>query len=273
MPGASETSTIGINNAGQAAGTYLDASGIYHGYVASLGSIITPDHKDTASVLASSFDKVSNDFDAAAIVVDGRKELAKNIATATAVKVMAKLIAGNDRLFGQTIELSYGECAFLALAAKGLTKGNVLSIALEADSLIFSLASVISNAIAADPPDPNYTTVEPPQALSFPPTGNSTVDHVIADYLTYTSTRAAVLHAAERWQGAQLANDQASVELQLKAFDAYKEQASADYNNLNDDNALLISALHSVDINRFPGGTAAIVAAFNAQCEGLFALT
>ena len=120
---------------------------------------------------------------------------------------------------------------------------------------------------------PLFTTVALPQQLSFPPTGNSTVDKVIGDYLTYVSLSAAALHAAERWQGAIGVGDQTSLALQLKAYHTYSQQASAALAVSLADNSALAQALPSVPIQppdrrtRIPSKEAQLIAdAFNAQC-------
>jgi hypothetical protein len=125
----------------------------------------------------------------------------------------------------------------------------------------------MANSIALDPPDWNYKTVEPPQSLSLPTSGNATVDHVINDYLTATSLEAASLHALERWQAATIANDTTSATLQLNAYNTYSAQAASAEAVLSQDNLALISVLPPVPVSSFPGGATAMAAAFNALCD------
>jgi hypothetical protein len=119
---------------------------------------------------------------------------------------------------------------------------------------------------ALDPPDWNYTVVEPPQHLSLPATGNSTVDKDVKDYLTCASLEAATLHAAERWQAANIVGDKKSAALQLGAFKTYSAEATKGESVLSSDDLALSKALRPVNVNSYPGGAQGLAAAINAAC-------
>jgi hypothetical protein len=87
-----------------------------------------------------------------------------------------------------------------------------------------------------------------------------------ADYLKVVSYEAAVLHAHERWQAANIAGDAASATLQLNAFNAYSAQLASARAVLPQDNAALAKDLPAVNVNSFPGGAAAIAQIINAYC-------
>jgi hypothetical protein len=126
--------------------------------------------------------------------------------------------------------------------------------------------AIMSFFQALDPPDWNYTTVQPPSALSLPATGDAVVDTFVNDYLTAISYKAAALHAHERWQAATIAGDAASATLQLNAFNTYSGLAEDAEAVLPQDNATLASYLPAVNVNSYPGGANAIAARVNAQC-------
>ena len=133
-------------------------------------------------------------------------------------------------------------------------------------SAVMACMAYMANAMALDPPDFNYKTVEPPQALSLPSSGNTTVDHVVNDYLTAISLEAASLHAIERWEGASIAGVTASETLQLNAYNTYSAEAAKAEAVLSKDNDTLISVLPPVPVSAFPGGATAMAAAFDALC-------
>ena len=241
-----------------------------HGYLTpefvSVNGITPLDYKATAAAVGS-LGKTANAFDVSSIVTEGLKNLPLNIAISVTEKVILESLFANDQLFGEKVELSKGTIDFfIKLFQEGLTKNNVPFLALNADHLIFSAAALVANLQADDPPDQNFTTVEPPQPLSFATTGNPQVDKVLADYLTFISLMAATLHAGERWQGAVLAGDEVSAALQESAYQTYSQQAANAAVVLTADNAILSSASPVADISNFPGGATAIANAYKAQC-------
>jgi hypothetical protein len=204
-------------------------------------TIVSEQAKAQALLLGHFFDQAAEAFEYASVAASGTSGLAKNIVQTTVLKVLKVAIAQNDQIFGQQIELS--------------------------------AAALVSNVIAADPPDPNFTIVALPRQLSFPPTGNGTVDMVLADYMTYISLSAATLHAAERWQGALIGGDQTSLALQAAAYGTYSEQSTSAKAILATDNALLLGVLprftpplffsaRQEDLNK----ENAVATAYAAQC-------
>jgi len=224
--------------------------------------------KSICTSVAGTSGDVSAAFDGASIALEGggAKEVAINTATSIFVDIYSQIASGDDEVFGNEIELSAGVAEFAKKAISHFTNVNPISIAMEADSLVFSGVSLLSNICANDPPDFHYKTVVAPSKLAITKTGNATVDKLQVDYLNFVSLTAATVHAAERWQGATLDNAASYATLQQKAFTSYSAQMMAAKDLLKADNAALAKALPSVDISTFPGGAKAMAAAFNAQC-------
>jgi hypothetical protein len=119
------------------------------------------------------------------------------------------------------------------------------------------------DSIALDPPDTNYKTVATPIPLSLPSTGNKNIDKVIADYSRAASLAGAKLHAMERFEGAKIAGDVAWAATQQSAYEAYATQVDAARVVLFQDDVILKNSLPTVDVNKYPGGAAAIAKAMN----------
>jgi hypothetical protein len=271
---AMPTPVGGMNNADMLAGYCIGTDGQYclpntSGFVTGPPTLIPltgEDGKPTAAGIGMLLGMASDQLDAAAIVNEGPAHIAENVAAEVFVGVVVKVVAGTDEIFGQQIELSAGVTDFFKEAVKHFTKVKPASLVLEVGSMGLLVGSMMENHQSPDPPDPNYTVVATPQELKLPTTNNATVDKVIADYLNYASLSAAVLHAAERWQGATLADDQVSATLQENAYETYVPQMDAAKAVLDGDNATLETQLPKVKLNQYPGGAKAIAAAFNAQC-------
>lgn len=251
------TVTIGVQAGGQ---NLTQALSIYR---PSLPGPSSPASKQQAAAWAMLFKMISSQLDSIAIAAPGPGDpkFKRNVAISVAIKVVSGLASAYDEIFGQTIELSAGYIGVMkSLEAAG---GSPYAIA----SIAAGTASLLGNLYAKyDPPDPNFTAIEPPQPLSLPSTGNSTVDQVVADYLNFASLQAAVLHAAERWQGAYLAGDAASQALQQNAYNQYSVQAAAALALLTNDNATLAGVLQPPSLSSWPTAAADIAAAYNAQC-------
>jgi hypothetical protein len=174
--------------------------------------------------------------------------------------IFGSIIQGNDQIYAPSqVELSQGILNALEESAKTPDLSNIMG------SVLLGSA-IIADIIVLDPPDPNYKKVEPPQPLSWPTTGNKTIDQVIADYLSVMSLDAATLHALERFEAANIASDAVWTLAQQKAFQLYSTKADEARAVLPKDNVALEKALPTVDVNSFPGGAKALAAAYNQQC-------
>lgn len=235
-------------------------------------SKISPSAKALAAQLAQSFDQASLALGTAADVADSVTSknpiatFAKEAGLDVAVWALAKFASTYDELYGSSVELSYGFNKLTRDILKRAWKSNPIAFALEIDSLTFTVATTISNAIAHDPPNFNYEEVAPPSKLRMPSTGNPVADQVTQDYLEYTSLEAATLHAAERWQGAHISGAKQYEREQLDAFNKYSALAKAARKRLQKDNRALRDAFSPVDVDSFPGGAQKIAKIFRSQC-------
>jgi hypothetical protein len=231
-------------------------------------SPFTRKEKETAASNAMALHQIADNLNHATMALDGPLSIEGDVKDRIYVAILAEALGNNDQIFKQKVELAVGYVEFIRrlLPPRLLKKSSIPAILTDFLYLATSTEEVIQNAKVRDPPDPNFKTVVRPPVLSFLPTGNATVDKAIVHYLSYASLEAAVLHAAERWQGANLAGDTAHAALQLKALNTYSQQAAKAKVVVNQDNLALSALLPSVDVNRYPGGTVAIAAAFNAQC-------
>ncbi len=208
---------------------------------------------------------VNDDFEFAALATDP-KNLVGNVAMWVATKVLANLIAGNDQITGEKIDFMTSSALFTVGAFKHFKGSTPASAFLEAEALVSGLGSLGANIIASDPPDPNYKIIAKPRKLPFPKTGNTTLDSINEDYLEFSSLSAATVHASERWQGAMLEGDLKSAALQSRALTKYSAELATAQSKMISDNAALSGAFQPVNLNTFPGGAAAIAAAFNKEC-------
>ena len=230
--------------------------------------IVSTETKTFCAGMADGSDQVAAAFEGLSIGLEGgnAKQVAANAAVAAAINVFTNWIAHHDEAFGGAVDLAYGIHEFAEKAVKHFTKTNPLSIAAEVDSLVFSSLNLMANVCVEDPPDENYTVVARPIKLHSIKTGNATVDKLQVDYWTYISLNAAVVHAAERWQGATLAQAPKYVALQLKAYNKYLNDLTAVEATLKADNLTMANAIPTFNINSFPGGAPAMAADFNLQC-------
>jgi hypothetical protein len=174
--------------------------------------------------------------------------------------IFGNIIQGNDQIYAPSqVELSQGILNALEEAFKSS------DIRAKMGAVLLGSA-IVADAIAPDPPDHNYKKIEQPQPLGWPSTGNTTIDHVIADYLSVMSLDAATLHALERFEAADIAGDKTWTAAQQKAFQLYSTRADTARTILLNDNLMLEKAFPSVDVNSFPGGAKAIAAAYNGLC-------
>jgi hypothetical protein len=170
-------------------------------------------------------------------------DVAIDTAVYGAVTVFKYVVAKDDEVFQNKVDLTVGVTLFLKQALKGLSKRNPLAVSMDLNSLAFTAVSLISNICARDPPDSSYEVVALPQKLSIMKTGNTTVNKVQVDYLNYISLAGATIHEAERWQGATLAKAEKYAVLQNNAFNKYASEMIAAKNVLKTDNLTLAKAL------------------------------
>jgi hypothetical protein len=129
------------------------------------------------------------------------------------------------------------------------------------------LKAFVEDTIALDPPDRNYRMVTAPVPFSLPSTGHAGIDKAIVDYLKVVSLDLAKLHALERYEAASLAGDTSWIATQRSAYQIYAIQADAARTVLPQDDIVLAKSLASAKVNSYPGGTAVIAAACNAQAD------
>jgi hypothetical protein len=184
-----------------------------------------------------------------------------------------KQIAGNvvevggDVFQGQNIEFTQGTLQELTTV---LTLQNTLPGLPERyqiPALVQKGQAILEARMALDPPDRNFTTVQPPASLSMPSTGDATVDAIVRDYLAVMSLDGAVLHANERYEGAMIAGDTASAALQQNAFNTYSAQLASAKAVAAQDDVTLANYLPPLNVNSYPGGANAIAASINAVCS------
>jgi hypothetical protein len=183
----------------------------------------------------------------------------------TAVKFVEKLLSENEDLW-QTVDDVSG---FTKLANKFLSSElweNPLGLLYATLAFSTGIVAQAANSYAADPPDSNYKTVSLPESLALQKTGNATVDDAVADYLKAASLQTAARHALERWEGAQLAGEQASITLQAKAYENYSSQAAQMASVLTKDNLAVNKVLPAASAATFPGGPAGVAAMINGLC-------
>jgi hypothetical protein len=233
-------------------------------------TLLDPQTKAVFAQLADSFSYVSSRFEYASIVTEAftgsLKAAAGDVLIDGAVHVLSSGLARNDQLKGQEVDFELNLMAFAKFADKKLTRTNVVSIPLQIDALVFEGLSLASNVIAADPPDSNYKVVTVPDKVHFIKTGDQALDKLEKDYLKYAGYEAAVVHAAERWQGAELANDQYWETEQESAFETYSADVSNMLATLQADNQSLSGDLPPVDINSFKGGAKGLAKLYEGQC-------
>lgn len=205
-------------------------------------------------------DDLATSLGVASIVAQGPspKELAKKLGLTAVEATIEKLTS--------SAEIPLAIKSYLELAVEELAFKNVFSRTLAGLSLVFKLGAVTARSLAFDPPDNNYAVVATPEPISFPQTGNPIVDKSAADYGQFVSLSLAMLHAAERKQGAELAGDKASQAMQAAAYQTYLQQLDDLKPVLDADNLQLKAALPPVDVNSFPGGAPTIVQLMQAQC-------
>jgi hypothetical protein len=187
--------------------------------------------------------------------------LSQCVFTDAAVNAASK----NHLIFGQSVALSAGFVGFTRLAFKlGTAELGPVVLVLQEIGLVTAFIQLMAEI--RDPPDPNYQTVQLPQALSLPPTDDPTVNQAVTDYLTYFSLEAAALTAAERWQGAYLAGDSVYANLQLNAYNTYSQQAESAYGTVVQANVALSKVLPSVSVDSVPGGAQAVADDLQSLC-------
>jgi hypothetical protein len=140
------------------------------------------------------------------------------------------------------------------------------AVVLDVPSFFYRLKSIMEFKWALDPPDFNFNTVEPPSNLTLPPTGDPIVDQAAADYLKAASLEAAVLHANERWEAAEIVGASGPAAAQLAAFNTYSAQLATAEAALPQDDTKLANHLTPVSASSIPGGVQALVQSINALC-------
>jgi len=229
-------------------------------------TLLSPEEKQLFCQFGVSFQDVSQAFEAAAIVAEGRSNAVQNIGLFVGTRVLTAALTQNDQLSGQTADFLLSAAQFGAFALNHLSKTNIVSIPLEIDSLVFGLTGLASNVLCADPPDNNYKVITKPDRVHFPKTGDEKLDKIEQDYITYAALETAVVHGAERWEGAELANNPKWAQIQETAFNRYSQEAGTAVAQLNADDKKLASELPAVQINSYPGGAKALAKVYNEQC-------
>jgi hypothetical protein len=234
---------------------------------------LTPQGKAAFTQTATQYGKLSDAAGLCSIVFDPI-----NFAAQKAVIAMYPIVSGkafasiayiNDQITGS------GPDPFLATFnywAKNSTfvPSNGVSAFCQLLSQMTGAYAWAAKVIAMDGPDSNYTVVAEPPQLSFPSSGNATVDKALTDLLALYSYTAAMVHANERYQGAVIAGQPAWAAVQNTAFQKYQAEVTAAKAPLTADNAALIPILPAVNLNTFPGGAAALATLFQSICgQGL----
>ena len=213
---------------------------------------------------------VSVTFQAASIVTEaatgGIKKALVDTLVYAANYALNSALAQDDQLVREGADFAVELAEFSLKCDEKLTKTNYLSIPLEIDSLVFGFASLGSDAIAKDPPDRHYKVITRPDKLQFRETGNKKLDKIERDYLQFAGYEAAVVHAAERWEGAELAKNIKWEALQAAAFKKYSQDTANMIAKIQSDNIALSNDLPPVSINSFKGGAKALAKLFNSDC-------
>lgn len=236
-------------------------------------TLFSPQTKLICSSVSAASDQVSTAFEGASIGLEastgagGLKTIATNVAESIGTRLFTQLVSYNHEILGKAVDFTVADSQFIVKTFKHLTKTNPLSLAMEANALVFSAVDLLSAECANDPPDTNYKVVAAPAKLPILKTGNVIVDKLQVDYFNYVSLGGATIHAAERWEGANLAGATSYERLQEQAYTKYLTKMMAAKRVLRSDNLSLAKALPAVSIKSFPGGAQAMAAAFNAQCK------
>ena len=108
-------------------------------------------------------------------------------------------------------------------------EGNPVAVVLGMVSTIYAITGVVTGALAADPPDGNFTSVFQPANDSFTVAGATTADDALMkDSIAFLDDTLSMLVASERFQGATLAGDTAGETLQTNAYDTAQAASLAD---------------------------------------------
>ncbi len=119
--------------------------------------------------------------------------------------------------------------SILGLAVTTPQPLNPIALTMSAISAISNTGSVVLTALSQDPPDGNFTEVLVAQPLNLTIPGLSAVDIALITDMYGLEQDLLVMHtAAERFQGAELAGDDASQALQDAAFNAGQTQYAID---------------------------------------------
>jgi hypothetical protein len=135
--------------------------------------------------------------------------------------------------------------------AAALEEGvNPAALVLGACSVVYGLTGLVMNRLAADPPDADFTETYVKQNLNFTIPGATTVDTaVLTDSSNLLQDELAMLSAAERYQGAELAGDSVSQSMQEAAFNAALVQSKADQQALSANLPAFLQELNSLGIS------------------------
>jgi Hint domain len=107
--------------------------------------------------------------------------------------------------------------------------GNPVPLVLGGISALYALTGVVTAALAADPPDGDYTEVYQLPAFTYHVPNGSTADNAILhDSYDFLADTLDTLVASERYQGASLAGDTGSAASQTDAFDIAQTASQKD---------------------------------------------
>jgi len=184
--------------------------------------LISPVAKHALAVVTEQLDTLSRGFD----MLNAANPFAAGLKTANwgvsnAVNALSPQIG-----FANSVQQTALSVEDTAVAAG---EGNPVAAVLGTVSTIYGLTGVVTGALAADPPDGNYTSVFQPTNNAHTIAGATATDNaLIADSINFLDDTLSMLVASERYQGAVLGGDSASATLQTNAFDAAQTASLAD---------------------------------------------
>lgn len=107
--------------------------------------------------------------------------------------------------------------------------GNPVPLVLGGISALYALTGVVTAALAADPPDGDYTEVFQLPAFTYDvPNASSVDDAILHDSYDFLADTLDMLVASERYQGATLAGDTGNAASQTAAFDTAQAASQTD---------------------------------------------
>jgi hypothetical protein len=136
-------------------------------------------------------------------------------------KVTARLTVSTPR-FAMTVSVSGTLLMFTVIDPFSHNIDKALEILKE----VSCGAQKMYRDMVADPPDPNYETVTPPEPYDIDPLTPASLDDAVASIDRERALQEAVIHAFERYQGAAMAGDTDAQIAQLRAAGAHAQALS-----------------------------------------------